>query len=69
MYSVKVEKECGCFKRSGMKVQQSFNNKEEALIEAKEMAEEMNEAFCKKHNFNVAENGNEMLIQVTANKQ
>jgi len=67
MYTVKIAKECGCVKKSGMPVTQTFDSKDKALMEANEMADEMNDTFCKKHNFSVVENGNEMLIQVGMN--
>lgn len=67
MFTVKMEKECGCFKRSGMESMKTFENKDDALIEAKEWAEEMNETFCKKHHFTIVEEGNDLLIKVEMN--
>lgn len=67
MFNVKMEKECGCFKRSGMESVKSFENRDDALLEAKEWAEEMNETFCKKHNFSVVEEGNDLIIKVEMN--
>ena len=67
MFTVKIEKECGCFKRSGMESSKIFGNKDDAMIEAKAWAEEMNETFCQKHNFTVAEEGNDLIIKVEMN--
>jgi len=67
MYSVKIERECGCFRRSGMKNIKSFENKDAALVEAQEWAEEMNETFCKKHSFSVVEEGNDFIIKMGMN--
>ena len=67
MFNVKIEKECGCFKRSGMPTIKAFDNKDDALIEAGEWADEMNETFCKKHNFTVVEEGNDLVIKVAMN--
>lgn len=67
MFNVKVEKECGCFKRSGMPTLKAFDNKDDALSEAQAWAEEMNETFCKKHNFAVLEAGSEFIITVEMN--
>jgi hypothetical protein len=67
MFNVKMEKECGCFKRSGMESVKTFENKDDALIEAKEWAEEMNETFCQKHNFTIIEEGNDLIIKVEMN--
>lgn len=67
MYNVKIEKECGCFKRSGMEGVKTFDNKDDALIEAQEWASEMNETFCQKHNFSIVEDGNDLIIKVEMN--
>ncbi|OHD81864.1 hypothetical protein [Sulfuricurvum sp. RIFCSPLOWO2_12_FULL_43_24] len=64
MFNVKMEKECGCFKRSGMESVKTFENKDDAMVEAKEWAEEMNETFCQKHNFSIVEEGNDLIIKV-----
>lgn len=67
MITVKMEKQCGCFKRSDMKEEQTFETKEEALQEALAMCEDMNETFCQKHNFSVVEEGDTMLIKMELN--
>lgn len=67
MFTVKMEKECGCFKRSGMESTKTFENKDDAMIEANAWAEEMNETFCQKHNFAIVEDGNELIIKVEMN--
>ncbi len=67
MYNVRMEKECGCFKRSGMESVKTFDNKDDALVEATEWAAEMNETFCQKHNFSIVEEGNDLIIKVEMN--
>jgi len=67
MFNVRMEKECGCFKRSGMPTIKAFDNKDDALSEAQEWSEEMNDTFCRKHRFNVVEEGNEFIIKVEMN--
>ena len=67
MITLKMEKQCGCFKRSDFKEEQTFASKEEALKEALAMCEDMNETFCQKHNFTVVENGDELMIKVDMN--
>jgi len=67
MFNVKMEKECGCFKRSGMESLKTFDNKDDAMIEATQWAEEMNETFCQKHNFSIIEEGNDLIIKVEMN--
>ncbi|MDQ1298945.1 MAG: hypothetical protein QG558_1484 [Campylobacterota bacterium] len=64
MFNVRIEKECGCFKRSGMPTIKAFDNKEDALAEANNWADEMNETFCHKHRFSIVEEGNDLLIKV-----
>lgn len=62
MYTVTMEKQCGCFKRSEFSPVQSFESKDDALIQAQEMASDMNETFCQKHNFKVTEAGQDFLV-------
>ncbi len=67
MFNVRMEKECGCFKRSGMESVKTFENRDDAMTEAKAWAEDMNETFCQKHNFTIAEEGNDLIIKVAMN--
>ncbi len=67
MFNVKVEKECGCFKKANLSPVKSFESKDDALTEANEWSSEMNETFCCKHNFSVVEDGNDFLIKVEMN--
>jgi hypothetical protein len=67
MSTIIVEKECGCFKREGYSNNIECETKEEALTKAIEIAEEMNETFCKKHNFQVVENGDDIMIKMGMN--
>ena len=64
MFIVKVSKECGCFRKSDFENNISFLSKDDALINAHNMARNMNQNFCGKHNFTVIENGKEFLINV-----
>ncbi len=64
MYKVNVEKQCGCFKRSDMDAQKSFDSKDEALIEAHNMVKTMNDEFCQKHSFHVIENENTFVVMM-----
>ena len=45
MYNVKVNLECGCFRKSSYEASTSFDTKEEALTEATKMTEDMNITF------------------------
>ncbi len=62
MFSVKVEKECGCFRRSDLENNINFESKDEALSTALSMTNQMNDEFCGKHDFKVAEEGNDLII-------
>ena len=68
MFTVNVEKECGCFRKSGMKNGIIFDNKDDALIEAQKMAQKMNEEFCHKHKFSVVEDKEHFTIKVEENR-
>lgn len=69
MFTINVDKECGCFKRSDMENNISFDNKDDALIHAKQMENQMNETFCKKHQFTAIEDGNGFKIMVDMKPQ
>jgi len=68
MYKVTVPQQCGCFRRSGKEALSVFDDKDVALMEATEMAEEMNESYCQKHKFNVVEDGNDFVILMSAGR-
>lgn len=62
MYTINVEQQCGCFKRSGHQAVTSFEDKDVALMEANEMVKDMNTNFCAKHAFIVREEGNTFTV-------
>ncbi|AKF25660.1 hypothetical protein YH65_09905 [Sulfurovum lithotrophicum] len=64
MFTITVEKECGCFQKSDFTNNISFDNKDDALIEAMDMVKHMNEEFCNKHNFRLEEDGQHFDIFV-----
>ena len=65
MFTVQVERECGCFKRSEIKKEKSFENRDDAILYSQTIAEIMNEDFCKKHHFTArASASNEFVIGV-----
>ncbi len=68
MFQVNVPQQCGCFRRSGKEASLSFESKDEALMHAQEMVHMMNNEFCKKHNFNVVEDGNQFIILMSAGR-
>ncbi len=64
MFTINIEKECGCFKKSDFHNNENFADKDRALTEALSMVEYMNNNFCQKHQFELTENGNEFSIKV-----
>jgi hypothetical protein len=69
MYQIKVEKECGCFKKSAYENNMSFESKDDALMQANLMQTHMNTKFCGKHSFEVSEDGDDFLVSVTMNAE
>ena len=67
MYNVTIEKQCGCFRRSGMPAIKTFESKDDALVEAKDWADDMNSTFCKKHAFDVVQDGENFVIRMASN--
>jgi tRNA threonylcarbamoyladenosine modification (KEOPS) complex Pcc1 subunit len=67
MAKIVIEKQCGCFKRSGIDSELEFGSIEEARKEAEALCEEMNETFCKKHNFTAEEDAEIITIKVSMN--
>lgn len=65
IHKVIVEKQCGCFKKSGDAPIREFDNKDDALIEANHWKDHMNETYCEKHVFNVVEQGDDLMITMS----
>ena len=51
MYTVYMERECGCFKKSEYESEKEFENQQDAYNYAHIVAEFMNEDFCQQHLF------------------
>jgi len=64
MFTIHIEKECGCFKKSDFENNKRFENKDEALIEAMNMVKVMNDEWCQKHEFTFSEDGQNFQIAV-----
>lgn len=65
MYTIVVDRECGCFRRSTLENNQKVESKDEALEKSLEMVEIMNENFCSKHKFSLEENGDTFVIKMS----
>ena len=66
MYTINIDKECGCFRRSGLENNMTFESNDDALLQATSMKNQMNEDFCGKHNFTMVEDGNTFQISMQA---
>ncbi len=69
MFTINIDKECGCFKRSMYENNQNFHSKDSALIEAQSMVRTTNEDFCQKHEFTLSENGENFSIAMNPRPQ
>lgn len=68
MYSVTIEHECACFKKSEYTNHNTFPTQQEAYRYADILAELMNEEFCGKHTFTPQKvEGDAFIIRVTIN--
>ena len=68
MYTVQMENECGCFKRSEFESDKSFEKQQDAYNYANIASEIMNEEFCSKHLFFAQKtDGNAFIIRVAEN--
>jgi hypothetical protein len=66
MFTINIDKECGCFKKSIYENNKVFTSKDEALIQAQLMVNHMNTKFCQKHEFRLSEDGENFKIAVDA---
>ena len=65
MYTVQMEKECGCFKKSEYSNNVAFETQKDAYQYATIVAEFMNEEFCTQHTFSAHKgDGDYFLIKV-----
>jgi len=62
MFTINIDKECACFKKSAYENNMQFSNKDDALLQAKLMESHMNQKFCQKHLFTLSENANTFQI-------
>jgi hypothetical protein len=70
MYTVQMEKECACFKKSEYSNNMTFETQKDAYNYAKIVAEFMNEEFCGQHIFSAHRgDGDYFLIRVIINAE
>jgi len=68
MITVKMQKLCGCFRKSSYEDMQTFENIEDAKNKANEICDDMNSNFCHKHKFISVLENNEITIKMSVNK-
>jgi hypothetical protein len=69
MFTININQECGCFKRSEFENNKSFTSKDDALLQAQLMVRHMNTNFCQKHEFKLSENGDQFSIATSSRPQ
>jgi len=62
MYTIEIEHECGCFKKSNFKNNMTFETKEDCIAKARVMECLMNQQFCMKHFFEAVDYGDKIVI-------
>lgn len=63
MYTIEIENECSCFKKSGMQNNMTFETLEDAHMKAKVIECRMNQEFCLKHYFTAVDYGEKIVIK------
>jgi len=63
MYTVHIEKECGCFKKSGLPREMEFDERQDAIQKARTLECRMNQEFCSKHYFDAIDEGDRIVIK------
>ena len=66
MSTITIDRVCGCFSRSDLENNVTFDNKDDALMKAQSMVNHMNEKFCGKHGFGLSESGDNFAIAMNA---
>jgi len=62
MYTIEIEKECGCFKKSSFEKLTTYESREDMINKARVMECLMNQQFCMKHFFEAVDYGDKIII-------
>jgi len=65
MYTIEIEKECSCFKKSGFENNMTFDSREDMINKARVMECRMNQEFCMKHFFQAVDYEDKIIIHST----
>ncbi|WP_151901036.1 hypothetical protein MLC52_02165 [Sulfurimonas sp. NW15] len=65
MYTIEIDKECSCFKKSGFENNMTFDSREDMINKARVLECRMNQEFCMKHFFQAVDYGDKIIIHST----
>jgi len=65
MYIIEIEKECSCFKKSGLDKNITFDTREDMYNYARVLECRLNQEFCMKHFFEAVDYGEKIVIHST----
>lgn len=62
MYTIEIEKECSCIKKSGLEKNMTFETREDMYNKARVLECRMNQEFCMTHFFEAVDYGDKIVI-------
>lgn len=62
MYTIEIEKECSCFKKSGFEKVMTFETREDMINKARVLECRFNQEFCMKHFFEAVDYEDKIII-------
>lgn len=62
MYTIEIEKECSCIKKSGLDKVMTFDEREDMINKARVLECRMNQEFCMTHFFEAVDYGEKIVI-------
>lgn len=62
MYTIEIEKECNCLKKSGLKKIMTFETREDMINKARVLECRMNQEFCMTHFFEAVDYNDKVII-------
>lgn len=65
MYTIVIEEECSCFKKSNFENNMSFETREDMINKARVLECLMNQQFCMTHFFEAVDYGEKIVIHKT----
>lgn len=65
MYTIEIEKECSCVKKSGLEKVMTFDTREDMYNKARVLECKMNQEFCMTHFFEAVDYGEKIVIHST----